>query len=583
MSDNGEREGQQLGNYRLTQLIGRGNFADVYRGQHIHLNTQAAIKVLHGQLTDNDLANFIHEARVIAHLRHPHIVQILDFGVEDSTPFLVMEYAPNGNLRQRHQQGTRLALETILPYVKQVAAALQYAHDQKLIHRDIKPENMLLGRNNEVLLSDFGIALVTQSILAHSLSERSTSDSAAGTILYMAPEQIQGKPCPASDQYALAVVVYEWLCGVRPFNGSYMEVAAQHMHAPPPSLREKLPTITPDVERVVLTALAKDPNQRFGSVQAFANAFEQACQEEETYLIPLSNQSSSSSNATGGREHTMEVALHGPSGRTILGPSVLTIGRAQSNQLVINDSKASSRHAEIHPTGQGYNIIDLGSMNGTFVNEQRINSGTPRPLSQGNTIRIGDTTLTYIVSGAQQMGIPTSDGSTVRADYGYQSPAQPPSNTGYGGSVQQAFQGQALTPPYSYPPAPPHGTSPVDSGGTLLPAQHPQPYGQSMPLRASGMLNPPPPAQQPYIQPIGSVPSGPPQKKKPGFSGRAIILIVLALIVVIASAGIFFLVRNNQVATSNSNATATADTSHNNATATVRAQLNATAFAGVHL
>ena len=102
----------------------------------------------------------------------------------------------------------------------------------------------------------------------------------------------------------------------------------------------------------------------------------------------------------------MEVALHGPSGRTILGPSVLTIGRAQSNQLVINDSKASSRHAEIHPTGQGYNIIDLGSMNGTFVNEQRINSGTPRPLSQGNTIRIGDTTLTYIVSGAQQMGIP---------------------------------------------------------------------------------------------------------------------------------------------------------------------------------
>ena len=76
MSDNGERGGQQLGNYRLTQLIGRGNFADVYRGQHVHLNTQAAIKVMHGQLTDSDLAHFIHEARVIAHLRHPHIVQI---------------------------------------------------------------------------------------------------------------------------------------------------------------------------------------------------------------------------------------------------------------------------------------------------------------------------------------------------------------------------------------------------------------------------------------------------------------------------------------------------------------------------
>src|SRR5205823_13059117 len=157
---------------------------------------------------------------------------------------------------------------------------------QKIIHRDIKPENMLLGRNNEVLLSDFGIALVTENILAQSMRQANSEVATAGSVAYMAPEQIQGKPCPASDQYALAVVVYEWLCAVRPFNGSYMEVAAQHMHAPVPSLREKLPTISPDVERVVLTALAKDPNQRFGSVQAFANAFEQACQEEETYLRP---------------------------------------------------------------------------------------------------------------------------------------------------------------------------------------------------------------------------------------------------------------------------------------------------------
>ena len=96
MSDKGERNGQQFGNYRLTRLLGRGNFADVYRGQHVYLNTQAAIKVLHGQLTDDDLADFIHEARVIAHLRHPHIVQILDFGVEDSTPFLVGDHSIPG-------------------------------------------------------------------------------------------------------------------------------------------------------------------------------------------------------------------------------------------------------------------------------------------------------------------------------------------------------------------------------------------------------------------------------------------------------------------------------------------------------
>ena len=100
-----------------------------------------------------------------------------------------------------------------MPYIKQVAAALQYAHNQKLVHRDIKPENMLLGRNNEVLLSDFGIAFVTQSVLAQSMRETSTSDTAAGTILYMAPEQIQGKPRPVSDEYALGIVIYEWLMG----------------------------------------------------------------------------------------------------------------------------------------------------------------------------------------------------------------------------------------------------------------------------------------------------------------------------------------------------------------------------------
>ena len=137
--------GQQLGNYRLVHLLGRGNFADVYLGTHIHLNTQAAIKVLQGRLTGQDEQNFLTEARIIARLWHSHIVQVLDFGVEGAMPFLVMEYAPGGNLRQRHPRGTQLPLSTVVSYVRQVAEALHYAHQERVIHRDIKPENMLLG------------------------------------------------------------------------------------------------------------------------------------------------------------------------------------------------------------------------------------------------------------------------------------------------------------------------------------------------------------------------------------------------------------------------------------------------------
>jgi serine/threonine protein kinase len=267
-----DRVGQQLGNYRLIHLLGEGGFAEVYLGEHVHLSTQAAIKVLHTQLTNDDIEQFRTEARTIAHLEHPHIVRILDFGVEGNTPFLVMGYAPNGTLRQRYPKGAVIPYALIITYVKQLADALHYAHEEKIIHRDIKPENMLLGQRNEILLSDFGIATTAQS------SRYQSTQQMAGTMAYMAPEQIQGKPRLASDQYSLGVVVYEWLSGDRPFHGSLTELVGQHLSAPPPPLREKIPDLPPAVEDAVLTALAKDPKQRFPNIEAFAQALEQAYQ-----------------------------------------------------------------------------------------------------------------------------------------------------------------------------------------------------------------------------------------------------------------------------------------------------------------
>jgi WD40 repeat protein len=269
----GDRVGQQLGNYRLTRLLGRGGFAEVYLGEHMRLGTYAAVKILYTRLASRDeVEDFQKEARTIAHLEHPHIVRVFDFDVVDDTPFLVMSYAAHGTLRQRYPKGSILPLPTIVSYVRQVADALQYAHDQRLIHRDVKPENMLLGQRDELLLSDFGIAIVAQS------SRYQGTQDMAGTIAYMAPEQIQAHPRPASDQYSLGIVVYEWLCGDRPFSGSYNEIAVKHTLVPPPSLREKFPTLPPTIEQVVMTALAKDPKQRFESVLVFASALEQASQ-----------------------------------------------------------------------------------------------------------------------------------------------------------------------------------------------------------------------------------------------------------------------------------------------------------------
>ena len=266
--------GQQFGNYQLTRLLGKGGFAEVYLGEHTRLKMSAAIKILHTHLSEEGAEAFQREAQAIASLVHPHIIRILDFDVQNGRPFLVLDFAPNGSLRKLHPHGSRVPLLQIVDYVNQIAEALQYAHEHKLIHRDVKPENMLLGPQNELFLSDFGIVTI-----AHSTTSSMSMQSSMGTLPYMAPEQIQAHPRPASDQYALAITVYQWLCGELPFQGSSTEIIAKHLAVSPPSLCEKVPGIPPEVEQVVITALAKDPKARFASVRDFANALEQASQK----------------------------------------------------------------------------------------------------------------------------------------------------------------------------------------------------------------------------------------------------------------------------------------------------------------
>src|SRR5690348_16239304 len=277
------RVGQQLGNYRLLRLLGAGGFAEVYLGQHILLQTQAAIKVLRAHMGRGEVERFYGEARTIAGLVHPHILRILDLGVQEGLPFLVMGYAPKGTVRQLHPPGSPLPLVTVVSYIKQVAEALQFAHDGQIIHRDVKPENLLVGHRRTLLLSDFGLAVFAGQ---PPLEQTGGGPAVLGSGSYLAPEQFLGQPCAASDQYALGIVAYEWLTSELPFGGTPDEVVDQHLSVQPPSLREKVSDLSPAVEQVVLTALAKEPAARYPSVWDFAIALEQAATSGEVAVPP---------------------------------------------------------------------------------------------------------------------------------------------------------------------------------------------------------------------------------------------------------------------------------------------------------
>jgi predicted ATPase/DNA-binding CsgD family transcriptional regulator len=287
-----ERVGQQLGNYHISSLIGIGVFADVYLGEHLYLNTQVALKVLRAPVDQYALDSFLTEARYLSQLVHPHIIRVLEFGMEGQVSYLVMDYAPGGNLRQLYPPGTVVPLASVVSYVRAIASALQSAHDQHVLHRDLKPENLLLGAKGDVLLSDFGLALLTSNTEALQVQER------FGSLAYMAPEQIQGQPNPASDQYALAVMVYEWLGGHRPFEGTAAELTSQHLFAPPASLHEQQPKVSPAVEQVVFKALSKDPAMRYVDVHSFASAFEDASRAA-SLLSSFSSQPAGTANKAG--------------------------------------------------------------------------------------------------------------------------------------------------------------------------------------------------------------------------------------------------------------------------------------------
>src|SRR6266571_7147811 len=278
----------QNGRYRILRTLGSGSMGEVYLVDDTRINRQVAIKVIRSetvsypdQTSSQDAARlFEREAKAIARLNHPNILPLYDFGDEviNNTPFayMVMPYCPAGSLASWLQQrgSTPLSPQEATHFLEQAADALQHAHDNGIIHQDVKPQNFLIRSHNDMelpdlFLADFGIAKLTAGTSGASQAIR-------GTPIYMAPEQWEGNPVPASDQYALAIMIYQLLTGRPPFQGGPGQMMYQHFNISPQPPSTFNPAINPDVDAVILHALAKKPEDRFPSVSAFSNAFEQA-------------------------------------------------------------------------------------------------------------------------------------------------------------------------------------------------------------------------------------------------------------------------------------------------------------------
>jgi len=285
-------EGLQLGKYRLVRLIGSGGMGDVYLGEDVRLSRQLAIKVMRAEVSpypDEDAVKdgvrlFQREMKAIATLDHPHILPLYDYGEEllhqTTLIYMVMPFRPEGSLadwlRQRNPSEP-LPLQDIASLVSQAAEALQKAHDHQIIHQDVKLSNFLIRRKKDVSsppdlqLADFGIAKINSAT-------SSMSHASRGTPISMAPEQWNGDPVPATDQYALAIMTYQLLTGRPPFRGRPEQMMYQHLTVPPPppsTFRKDLPA---SIDAVLLHALAKRPQERFPSISEFAVAFQQAMQ-----------------------------------------------------------------------------------------------------------------------------------------------------------------------------------------------------------------------------------------------------------------------------------------------------------------
>jgi serine/threonine protein kinase/tetratricopeptide (TPR) repeat protein len=261
--------GQQLSHYRLTDKLGEGGMGSVYRAEDVRLGRTIALKLLPQHTVDDAEVRerFLTEAQAIAALEHPHICLLYEFEDRGEQPFLAMQFVDGGTLKQEIERGT-LEERRAQAVLTAMASALGAAHQRGIVHRDVKSDNILVGRDGVIKLADFGIARLSHA------TDDGQSEGVAGTIQYMAPEQVQGEEAgPAADQFALGVVLYECLTGRLPFDGEAAPMITYAIMNSEPAVPSSLhPGLSPHWDAMLARALQKDPAERFPSVLDMARA-----------------------------------------------------------------------------------------------------------------------------------------------------------------------------------------------------------------------------------------------------------------------------------------------------------------------
>ena len=272
-------KGQKINDrYEIIKTIGEGGMANVYLANDTILDRKVAIKVLRGDLSNDEkfIRRFQREALSVSNLSHPNIVEVYDVGEEDGQYYIVMEYIEGKTLKQLLKKRETLTLPEVIDIMLQLTDGLAHAHESYIIHRDIKPQNIMILDNGLVKITDFGIAMALNA------TQLTQTNSVMGSVHYLPPEQANGKSATVkSDIYSLGILMYELITGSVPFKGdNAVEIALKHMKEKIPSIRKQNPTIPQTVENIVIKATAKNPRNRYDSVKEMHEDLE-VCMEKE--------------------------------------------------------------------------------------------------------------------------------------------------------------------------------------------------------------------------------------------------------------------------------------------------------------